>query len=56
MNAYGLSAAFDDGRAIEVFVVFDGVAVLDNAFGAAEGGRSIVRGEGAGVDLDAHGA
>jgi hypothetical protein len=36
---YGLRASLQDGCAIEVPVVLDGVAVLDDAFGATEGRR-----------------
>jgi hypothetical protein len=36
---YRLGAPFEYGGAIEVLVVFYGVAVLDDAFGAAEGRR-----------------
>jgi hypothetical protein len=38
--AYRLCTAFKDSRSIEVLVVFYGVAVLDDAFGAAVGGWS----------------
>lgn len=40
--AYCLRASIEDGGAVEVLVVFDGVAVLDDAFGAAVGWRSAV--------------
>jgi hypothetical protein len=36
---YCLGASIKDGGAIEVLVVFYGVAVLDDAFGATEGRR-----------------
>jgi hypothetical protein len=40
--AYRLGASFEDSGAIEALVVFDGVAVLDDAFGATEGrGRAM---------------
>lgn len=35
-EAHCLGASVEDGGAVEVLVVFDGVAVLDDAFGAAE--------------------
>jgi hypothetical protein len=34
---YRLGASFEYGGTVEVLVVFYGVAVLDDAFGAAEG-------------------
>lgn len=40
---YCLGASFEYGGAIETLVVFYGVAVLDDAFGAAERWRGIVR-------------
>ena len=45
---YRLGASFEYGGAIEVLVVFYGVAVLDNAFGAAESGRGAEAVRGAG--------
>jgi hypothetical protein len=42
VSAYCLSASFEYGGAVEVLVVFDGVAVLDDAFGAAVGWWSAV--------------
>ena len=37
-----MGASFEYGGAIKTLVVFYGVAVLDDAFGAAECGRGIV--------------
>jgi hypothetical protein len=42
VSTYCLSASFEYGGAVEVLVVFDCVAVLDDAFCAAVGWRSAV--------------
>ena len=39
MDAYRLGASVEYGSAVEVLVVLDGVAVLDDAFGATVVGR-----------------
>ena len=37
IEAYRLGASFEDSGSVETLVVLYGVAVLDDAFGAAEG-------------------
>ena len=47
---YRLGASFEYGGAIEVLVVFYGVAVLDDAFGATESRRGAETVRGAGME------
>jgi hypothetical protein len=39
LSAHCLGASLEDSRSVEVLVIFDGVAVLDDALGAAKGWR-----------------
>lgn len=43
MSTYRLSAALQYGSSVEVLVVFNSIAILDNAFGTAEGWWGTIR-------------